>query len=196
MYLFKKMGCSLFAVLMLWQFNVYAQGVKMYTGKAPSAEEMGSILFSNQPAVKPGGIKMRSISFGKPKAATTPAEFNTPVAAEQSSTIGLPIKFAYNSAEVLGESKPFLNEIGKMLSLPDFANERLIIEGHTDAGGSERYNRYLSERRAQSVKKYLRQNYSISANRLSIVGMGESQPLPDVNPYAAVNRRVQFRKAQ
>lgn len=193
---FKKAEIFLFSVLMLWQFNASAQGVKMYTGKAPSAEEMGSILFSNQPVQKTGDIKMRSISFGKPKAAPTPAEFDTPAVAEQSSTIGLPIKFAYNSAQVLGESKPFLNEIGKMLSLPDFANERLIIEGHTDAGGSEKYNRFLSERRAQSVKKYLRQNFSIAANRLSITGMGESQPLPDVNPYAAVNRRVQFRKAQ
>jgi len=184
-----------FLVVLLGVCNVNAQGVKMYSGNAPSAEEMGSILFSNQPDempnMKPSGIKMRSISFGKPKSAPQP------VAAEsqKDSTIGLPIKFAYNSAEVLGESKPFLNEIGRMLSLPNFANEKLLIEGHTDSGGSENYNQYLSERRAQSVKKYLMDNYRIATNRMFVTGMGESQPLPGVNSSAGVNRRVQFRKA-
>ncbi len=197
MFIFKKIGVCLFAVLLLWQFNVSAQGVKMYSDNAPSAEEMGNILFSNQPVKKPAGIKMRSISFGKPKPAPSAAEQTTPVVAEQSSnsTIGLPIKFGYNSADVLSESKPFLNEIGRMLSLPNFKNERLVIEGHTDAGGSEEYNRYLSERRAESVKKYLRQNFDIASNRLFVSGMGESQPLKGVDPYASVHRRVQFRKA-
>lgn len=199
MYLFKTMVRCFVMVLLLWHVNASAQSVKMYSGSAPSAEEMGNILFSNQPtetpAMKPDGMKMRSISFGKPKTAPSSADLGTPAVAEQSSSIGLPIKFAYNSAEVLGESKPFLDEIGRMLSLPNFANEKLVIEGHTDAGGSEDYNRYLSERRATSVKNYLKQKFNIASNRLFVNGMGESQPLPDVSPYAAVNRRVQFRKA-
>ena len=190
---FKKVSFSWVLALFVWQ-AANAQTVKMYSDKAPSAEEMGSILFSNQPAempaMKPAGIKMRSISFGKPK--------NLPeskAVSQQSSTIGLPIKFGYNSSEILNESKPFLNEIGRMLSLPDFSGEKLLIEGHTDASGSENYNRYLSERRAESVKNYLRNNFNIASNRLFVTGMGESQSLPGVDPFAAVNRRVQFRKS-
>ena len=187
---FKKVSFSWVLALFVWQ-AANAQAVKMYSDKAPSAEEMGSILFSNQPAeMKPAGIKMRSISFGKPKNLPEPKAVS-----QQSSTIGLPIKFGYNSSEILNESKPFLNEIGRMLSLPDFSGEKLLIEGHTDASGSENYNRYLSERRAESVKNYLRNNFNIASNRLFVTGMGESQSLPGVDPFAAVNRRVQFRKS-
>ncbi len=190
---FKKVSFSWVLALFVWQ-AANAQAVKMYSDKAPSAEEMGSILFSNQPAempaMKPAGIKMRSISFGKPKKMSEPTAVS-----QQGSTIGLPIKFGYNSSEILNESKPFLNEIGRMLSLPDFSGEKLLIEGHTDAGGSKQYNQYLSERRAESVKSYLRNNFNIASNRLFVTGMGESQSLPGVDPFAAVNRRVQFRKA-
>lgn len=195
MFFSKKIVGFLIVVFFGYGNVVYAQGVKMYSGNAPSAEEMGGILFSKQPDevsnTKPAGIKMRSISFGKPQSAPQPVVAEP----QQGSTIGLPIKFAYNSAEVLNESKPFLNEIGRMLSLPNFASERLLIEGHTDAGGSENYNQYLSERRAQSVKKYLMNNFSIASNRMFVTGLGESQPLAGVNPSAGVNRRVQFRKA-
>ena len=53
----------------------------------------------------------------------------------------------------------------------------------------------LSDVKLQSVKNYLRNNFNIAANRLFVTGMGESQSLPGVDPFAAANRRVQFRKA-
>ena len=200
MFFLKKMGCSVFLVSLLWQINANAQDVKMFTGSAPSAEEMGKILFSPQgraavPAMKPGGIKMRSINFGKSKNSQQELPQQATVASQEDSAVGLPIKFGYNSAEILEESKSFLNEIGRMLSMPDFASEKLVIEGHTDASGSDKYNMYLSERRAESVKVFLKNNFSIASNRLFVTGMGESQPLSGVAPNAAVNRRVQFRKA-
>lgn len=196
MFFLNKMSCSLFLVSMIWQINANAQEVKMYTGSAPSAEEMGAILFSSQPSsTKPKGIKMRSINFGKAKNVQQELPQQAAQASQQDSAVGLPIKFGYNSAEILEESKSFLNEIGKMLSMPDFASEKLVIEGHTDASGSDKYNMYLSERRAESVKVFLKNNFNIASNRLFVTGMGESQPLSGVAPNAAVNRRVQFRKA-
>ncbi len=176
--------------------SVFADEVKMYSDKVPSAEEMGSSLFSSpssSPVTEsnaPQGVKMRSISFGKPK--------NEPVVTTETAqvgAIGLPIKFAYNSADVLDESKPYLNEVGRMLNLPEYSDQRLVIEGHTDALGSEGYNQYLSERRAASVKSYLQSHFNIAENRLFINGVGESQPLPGTDPNSGVNRRVQLRKA-
>ena len=82
-----------------------------------------------------------------------------------------------------------------MLSSPDYANEKLLIEGHTDSKGSDQYNQYLSEKRAESVKKYLRENFNIASNRLFVTGMGESQPLNNVKSSSSANRRVQFRRA-
>jgi len=174
--------------------TVIAEDVKMFSDRTPSAAEMGELLFSKQPGSTPGNVKMRSISFGKSK--STPEELPELAGKNQATSIvGLPIKFAYNSAEVMEESKPFLNEIGKMLALPEYMGEKLIIEGHTDAAGSDSYNKQLSEKRAQAVKVYLKDNFNVSANRLLVIGVGESQSLPDSNPYSALNRRVQFRKA-
>ncbi len=193
---FNKIKGGLFFVLLLWQVHCQAQDVKMYSGKAPSAAEMGEILFSRpdeMAVIKADGIKMRSISFGKPKnSQQKPADT---AHQQQNSSIGLPIKFKYDSAVVLDESRAFLNEVGKMLKMPSFANEKLIIEGHTDAVGPKKYNQKLSERRAGSVKTYLKDNFNIAENRLFVSGMGESQPLANINPYAPVNRRVQFRRA-
>jgi outer membrane protein OmpA-like peptidoglycan-associated protein len=190
MSILKIIGFSLGSALLLGQTTVSAD-VKMYSnGSAPSGDEMGKLLFPKRKAKKI--IPMRTISITP----TNPIQTLPEVAeSEQGETMGLPIKFGYNSADILGESKPSLAELGRMLSSPDYANEKLLIEGHTDSKGSDQYNQYLSEKRAESVKKYLRDNFNIASNRLFITGMGESQPLENANPSASVNRRVQFRRA-
>jgi outer membrane protein OmpA-like peptidoglycan-associated protein len=194
MSILKIIGFSLGSALLLGQTSVNAD-VKMYSnGSAPSGDEMGKLLFPKRsPSLsKTPRIKTRSISI-MPK---SPIQTLPEVAeSEQGKTMGLPIKFGYNSADILGESKHSLAELGRMLSSPDYANEKLLIEGHTDSKGSDQYNQYLSEKRAESVKKYLRDNFNIASNRLFITGMGESQPLENANPSASVNRRVQFRRA-
>lgn len=188
-----------FLSTVLSQNFVFAEGVKIYD-RPPSAEEMAKILFpkssknnGDKPA-KSVAIKTRSISFGKPKM-PEPDLSQVEATSEENNSIGLPIKFGYNSAQILPESLPFLNEVGKMLSMSDHMGERLVVEGHTDASGSQGYNQYLSEKRAEAVRKYLTSNFNIADNRLFINGMGESQPVPGVDPYAAVNRRVQFYRA-
>jgi outer membrane protein OmpA-like peptidoglycan-associated protein len=181
-------------VLLFGQANVSAENVKMYTENVPSAAEMGNVLFATKPQTEIRVGRMRSFNF----TSTQKSEQTLKEAAEtnqQGAAIGLPIKFGFNSANILEESKPFLIEIGNMLRMQNFSSEKLMIEGHTDAGGPEEYNQGLSERRAESVKKFLKFNFSIDANRLYVTGMGEGHPLADINPYDAVNRRVQFRRA-
>jgi len=158
----------------------------------PSAEEMGNILFSGNEVQSASTMKMRSISINEVKTLMDqPIEQQI----EAVDTVGLPIKFAYNSTQILDESRPFIDKVGKMLTLEEFSQKKLVVEGHTDASGSDDYNRYLSERRANAVKTYLMRNFQVSANRLFVTGMGESKPLPGINPYAGTNRRVQFFKA-
>ncbi len=175
--------------------NSFAESVKMYTDRAPSAQEMGSILFAkpnNSDVVSTAPkMKMRSINFNAAKAPPQPP-INQAAAAD---TVGLPIQFAKNSTDILDQSKPFLNEVGKMMSMPDYSQEKLVIEGHTDASGSDGHNQYLSESRAAAVKNYLVVNYRISEDRLLTNGKGERSPLPGKNPFDATNRRVQFYKA-
>ena len=61
----------------------------------------------------------------------------------------------------------------------------------TDAAGSESYNQDLSERRADSIKHYLMDNYHISFADLVTVGYGKAKLKDPNQPMAEVNRRVQ-----
>lgn len=199
----KSLPYALSSSVLLFALNlqpVQAEDVKLFD-QPPSAAEMGKLLFggsataaTEEPA--PTGIKMRSIGFAKkvaPDVASPAAIANS--AKTELASIGLPIKFAQNSDEILTESIPFLIEIGKMLSMNEFADKRIIIEGHTDAAGAANYNQQLSQRRAEAVSRYLSKEFNIASSRLSAHGLGESKPLPGHAPEDEANRRVQFYSA-
>ncbi len=81
--------------------------------------------------------------------------------------------------------------------LADFPDLRIVVEGHTDSRGDAEYNLGLSERRARAVRDYLVER-GVASDRLSTVGLGESQPVAD-NSTAdgrAQNRRVVLRVAE
>ena len=166
-----------------------AEDVRMYN-YVPSADEMASQLFP-QTAQLSRRPKTRSISFDPIETATAP----TPPAAE-SVGIGLPIQFEYNSDEITTASRPYLDELGKMLSRDDLQTEKVVVEGHTDASGSSQYNQQLSMRRAKAVKNYLYYKYGIEPDRLIVSGKGEYEPLSGQDPFAAVNRRVEIHRYQ
>jgi outer membrane protein OmpA-like peptidoglycan-associated protein len=68
------------------------------------------------------------------------------------------------------------------------------VDGHTDSSGSETYNQQLSERRANSVRTLLVER-GVSAQRVSIVGYGETRPVAtnDTPEGRQMNRRVEIR---
>ena len=66
-----------------------------------------------------------------------------------------------------------------------------MVAGHTDAAGGEDYNQNLSERRAESIKKYLVDKYGINGTDLVTVGYGKSKLKDPNQPMAEANRRVQ-----
>ena len=65
------------------------------------------------------------------------------------------------------------------------------VAGHTDAVGSEAYNQDLSERRADSIKRYLTDKFGIAGTDLVTVGYGKTKLKDPSHPTADVNRRVQ-----
>ncbi|MCK6548217.1 OmpA family protein [Myxococcota bacterium] len=72
-------------------------------------------------------------------------------------------------------------------------SQRIVIEGYTDSRGSDEMNQRLSERRAQSVKRFLVQQ-GIEASRIETVGRGEEDPVAenDTPEGRANNRRVEI----
>jgi outer membrane protein OmpA-like peptidoglycan-associated protein len=111
--------------------------------------------------------------------------------AKDKPNIDLEITFDYNSADISAKSLPSVQALGKALTNPDLKGSTFIVAGHTDAAGGESYNQELSERRADSIKRYLTEKFGIAGTDLVTVGYGKSK-LKDPNvPTAEVNRRVQ-----
>lgn len=104
--------------------------------------------------------------------------------------ISLQVQFDYNSSELTPTSKAKLGVVASALDNQKLANYKFRIEGHTDSVGSVQYNLKLSERRAQSVARYLIGQYRIEPSRLQAIGRGMSKPANPANPRAPENRRV------
>ena len=113
------------------------------------------------------------------------------VLAKDKPNIDLEITFEYNSAEISSKSLPAVQTLGRALTNPDLKGSTFIVAGHTDAAGGEGYNQELSERRADSIKRYLTDKFGISGSDLVTVGYGKSKLKDPAQPMAEVNRRVQ-----
>jgi outer membrane protein OmpA-like peptidoglycan-associated protein len=105
--------------------------------------------------------------------------------------IDLEINFDYNSAEISAKSLPSVQALGRALTNAELKGSTFVVAGHTDAAGGEDYNQSLSERRADSIKKYLVDRYGINGADLVTVGYGKSKLKDADQPLAEVNRRVQ-----
>jgi outer membrane protein OmpA-like peptidoglycan-associated protein len=105
--------------------------------------------------------------------------------------IDLEIHFDYNSADISKSSMPAVQELGKALSNASLKGSTFVVAGHTDAVGGETYNQDLSERRADTIKKYLTDKYGIVGANLVTVGYGKTKPKDPNAPMDPANRRVQ-----
>ena len=105
--------------------------------------------------------------------------------------IDLEIRFDYNSAEISKSSEPAVEELAKALSDPSLKGSTFMLAGHTDAVGGEGYNQQLSERRADTIKKVLSEEFGINGSDLVTVGYGKSRPKDPSAPMDPSNRRVQ-----
>src|SRR5258705_2026425 len=105
--------------------------------------------------------------------------------------IDLDIQFDYNSDKITTTSMPSVQALGKALSDANLKGSTFVVAGHTDAIGSEAYNQDLSERRADTIKRYLTEKYGINGTDLVAVGYGKTKPKDPNAPMDPINRRVQ-----
>ena len=101
------------------------------------------------------------------------------------------VAFEFDSAKVSAESEGILaRAVENMERNPAV---KVLIEGHTDSTGPDDYNMGLSLKRAQAVKDFAISK-GIAADRMTVKGFGESQPLVsnDTKEGRAENRRVEF----
>jgi len=106
------------------------------------------------------------------------------------------IHFGFNEAFLREEEVENLDRIAEVVEkiLAAHPDEVFMIEGHTDAVGSDAYNLKLSRERAQAVKKALTSYYAIAPRNLVTAGYGERYlKIPTAEPEEE-NRRVSFRR--
>ncbi len=117
--------------------------------------------------------KAKTVAAAKPE----PQPESVPVQKEVIDTYELLVQFDFDKSDIKSVYKPQFEEIAQTLKgSPDVS---VTIEGHTCLIGTEEYNQGLSERRSESVKAMLIQEYGFSADRISVVGYGETRPIAD-----------------
>jgi outer membrane protein OmpA-like peptidoglycan-associated protein len=102
------------------------------------------------------------------------------------------VMFRHDESILLPEARTRLDRVADALNLmsPD---RKIVIEGHTDALGTDEYNRRLSEARANAVRSYLLQR-GVAPDRVIAVGRGKHDPIA-TNQTAegrANNRRAEI----
>ena len=173
------------------------QTVKVGEPVAPSATTAATAA-PTQPAAKTAAAEAPSA----PLPATNIASDSIPPQSQQTTTANATAG-ASNAAALetiyFDFDSSLLNDTARATLVANLeklkANPKAVlrIEGHSDDRGSDDYNLALSERRAQSAKKYL-QALGFPADKLSIIGYGEERPAlkGEGDEIWAKNRRDEF----
>ncbi|WP_244488681.1 OmpA family protein [Bosea sp. Leaf344] len=106
------------------------------------------------------------------------------------------ITFETGSWEVAGGQAQRLSVIAAAIrqALQKQPNEVFLIEGHTDAVGSDVDNLSLSDRRAESVAEILTRDFQVPPENLTTQGYGEQYLKVNTQDAARENRRVTLRR--
>jgi outer membrane protein OmpA-like peptidoglycan-associated protein len=122
--------------------------------------------------------------------APAPAPVAPPPAPKKKVSVALDVQFETSKDVVRPQFDAKIKDVADFMKAHPAATAE--IEGHTDNAGSKAYNTGLSQRRADSVRRYLIEHYGIDGSRLTAKGYGPDEPIAD-NKTAegrAQNRRV------
>ncbi|MEI8395624.1 MAG: OmpA family protein [Rhodospirillaceae bacterium] len=200
-------GVLLGSVIAVGAGGAVAQDAVMM-GKNPSECEIAAGLGVAKPGCPPvtqhapKKVGTRGLSIGNVDAMPTPppaeatqtpkSASSTPAPRRQQHSAAFQITFEFGSAQLTGDATQVLDKIGAVLTAPDAGTVKFRIAGHTDGIGSSTRNQKLSQERAQAVKDYLIEHFSIDGSRLQALGKGARELLNRTDPGAAENRRVEI----
>jgi OOP family OmpA-OmpF porin len=102
------------------------------------------------------------------------------------------VKFKFNHSDLTDEAKATLDQLASKVK--GSKGYVLEIQGFTDNKGTEDYNLVLSQKRSESVVRYLAEQHQIPLFRMFILGLGEAKQVEDNKTKAGreANRRVEI----
>lgn len=96
------------------------------------------------------------------------------------------ILFDFDKWSLRAEAEPTLRQVAEVLT--QHPRGAVLIEGHTDAKGTDSYNLPLSQKRADAVKAWLVNKSGVDGGRLATNGWGKTKPAaPNTNPDGSDN---------
>jgi outer membrane protein OmpA-like peptidoglycan-associated protein len=106
------------------------------------------------------------------------------------------INFEFGAWEVTPDQYPALKRVARAMNRVIEANpdEVFLIEGHTDAVGSDEDNLSLSDRRAESVAIILTEEFKVPPENITTQGYGEQYLKVPTDQAERQNRRVAVRR--
>ncbi|MDB4989197.1 MAG: outer membrane protein [Myxococcaceae bacterium] len=107
-------------------------------------------------------------------------------------TLSGEVLFTSGKADLLPAAQAKLSEVANALTQNN-PDANIVVEGHTDAQGSQTFNLDLSTRRAQAVRDYLA-SHGVAPDRITAQGLGFTRPIADnkTPEGRANNRRVEI----
>jgi peptidoglycan-associated lipoprotein len=106
----------------------------------------------------------------------------------------LPITFDFNDPSIRSDNNQALDRFATVAQ-KYYGGSQIRVEGYADPAGTRRYNRVLSQKRADNVKAYL-VSKGFDDTQVRAVGMGAERPaVPGArkdDAGADQNRRVEF----
>ncbi len=156
-------------------------GVYDYLDKCPGTKKGVKVDANGCPPPKAAEARVA------PKAAATAIEKQI----IEKGRVTLNVQFDTNKAVVKPAYEKDIRELADaMTAHPEL---KIMIEGHTDSVGADKYNMNLSQKRADAIKNVLVKKYKIDPARLTAKGFGETKPIADNKTKAGrqQNRRVE-----
>lgn len=111
---------------------------------------------------------------GDAVAAAPVAAKPVPVTTKERISLSAKVLFDFNKANLRSAAKNELDPVVAKIKQHGTNLQGVVVEGHTDYLGSDKYNQKLSESRANTVKSYFVAN-GVPADKVTAVGKGETE---------------------
>ncbi|HTS30568.1 MAG TPA: OmpA family protein [Bryobacteraceae bacterium] len=139
---------------------------------------------------KPGEIQPPKGSWQKPRPIQVPKGIQAIRAqddpCEHRLVVAADALFDFDRATLGPDARETLSILGPMVQKA--GKHPILIEGHTDAVGTESYNQDLSERRARAVRAWLLEQHYLDGASVQVQGFGKARPAePNTKPDGSDN---------